>query len=299
MTRHISDVQLRWADMDALRHVNNVVYLRYLQEARVDMLFVHAARHGAEDLASGVVVSRHELTYRAPLRFRPSPVRVETWVRDVRAASFTLGYEIVDVDPITGERTVYVVATSTLVPYDLGSGRPRRVRDAERAVLETYLEPAGPTPRGATHTADHATSPTGDGEPHKLHYPCDVRFDDLDSYGHVNNVTFAEYLQEARIDFAHRHLAGIGDLSRGTVVAYQELDYLAPVPFRTEPLDVTAWVTRIGRSSFDLGYEIGADDTIVARGSTTLVAWDAAAGATRVLADDERAALGTFRGVPV
>jgi acyl-CoA thioester hydrolase len=113
--------------MDALGHVNNVVYLRYLQEARVDMLFVHAPRHGAEHLARGVVVSRHEIGYRAPLRFRPQPVRVETWVRRVDAASFALG-------------------SSVLVPYDLDKGRLRRVAAQERAVLESFHEVGGPEP---------------------------------------------------------------------------------------------------------------------------------------------------------
>lgn len=282
--------------MDAFQHVNNVVYLRYLQEARVDMLFVHAARHGAETLASGVVVSRHELAYTAPLRFRPGPVRVETWVREVRPASFTLGYEIVDIDPATGDRTVYVVATSTLVPYDLDSARPRRIRDTERVVLEAYIEPDGPTPRGSSTRADRDASEPGDDGLPTFTYPCYVRFDDLDSYGHVNNVTFAEYLQEARIDFAHRYLAGVGDLSTGFVVAYQALDYLVPVPFRTDPLDVAIHVTRVGQSSFDIGYEIGADDAVVARGSTTLVAWDVADNAARPLYTEERTVLDKVRG---
>ncbi|MGH8824955.1 MAG: acyl-CoA thioesterase [Jiangellaceae bacterium] len=145
MPRHVTHVPLRWADMDALGHVNNVVYLRYLQEARVDMLFVHAPRHGAEHLARGVVVSRHEIAYRAPLRFRPLPVRVETWVRRIDAASFTLGYEVLD-EVTDGSRTVYVVASSVLVPYDLDKGRLRRVGAEERAVLETFHELDGPEP---------------------------------------------------------------------------------------------------------------------------------------------------------
>ena len=77
-------------------------------------------------------------------------------------------------------------------------------------------------------------------------FECAVRFDDLDSYGHVNNVTFAEYLQEARIDFAHRHLAGALEPHEGAVVAHQSIDYVLPVPFRTEPIRVEVWVTRIG-----------------------------------------------------
>lgn len=149
MPRHVSHVPLRWADLDAFGHVNNIVYLRYLQEARVDMLFVHASAHGAEELAKGVLVSRHEIGYLAPLHFRPEPVRVETWVREIKAATFTLGYEVLDESP-SGERTVYAVATTTLVPYDLADARPRRVAVGERKVLESFLEAGGPVPGRAS-----------------------------------------------------------------------------------------------------------------------------------------------------
>jgi acyl-CoA thioester hydrolase len=151
--RHISHVQPRWSDLDAFGHVNNTVYLRYLQEARVDMLFVHAARGGAQELARGVVVRRHEISYREPIHYvrqggRPEPVRVETWVAAIRAASFDLGYEIVGVGP-DGDRTVYAVAASMLVPYELADGRLRRIKPVERAVLEGYVDMDGPTPQGA------------------------------------------------------------------------------------------------------------------------------------------------------
>lgn len=152
--RHVTHVPLRWADMDAYGHVNNVVYLRYLQEARVDMLFVHAPQQGAEQLAEGVVVARHEISYHAPLHFRTRPVRVETWVREINNSTFTLGYEVLDLDDGDGDRsiraepkrTVYAVATTVLVPYDLDEAFPRRVAPEERHVLQTFFEAAGPTP---------------------------------------------------------------------------------------------------------------------------------------------------------
>ena len=42
--RHVYECPMRWADLDMLGHVNNVVYVDYLQEARVDMLRSHAQR---------------------------------------------------------------------------------------------------------------------------------------------------------------------------------------------------------------------------------------------------------------
>ena len=140
MARHIYHCPLRWADMDSLGHVNNVVYVDYLQEARVDMLRVHAPVQGGEELAEGVVVVRHEVEFVHPLVFRFEPVRIESWVTRVRAASFTMAYEVLDVLP-DGERRTYLRARSVLTPYVFAQERPRRIAPAEREVLERFLEP--------------------------------------------------------------------------------------------------------------------------------------------------------------
>jgi acyl-CoA thioester hydrolase len=126
--------------MDSLGHVNNVTYVDYLQEARVDMLRVHAPASGGEQLAEGVVVVRHEVEFVAPLVFRAEPVPIESWVTNIRAASFTMAYEILDELP-GGERRVYTRARTLLTPYVFADERPRRIRDEERAVLTRFLEP--------------------------------------------------------------------------------------------------------------------------------------------------------------
>jgi acyl-CoA thioester hydrolase len=148
VARHIYHCPLRWADIDQLGHVNNVVYVDYLQEARVDMLSVHAPVSGGEQLAEGVVVVRHDVEYVAPLQFRFAPVRIETWTTAIRAASFTLAYEVLDIDD-HGERRVYCRASTVLTPYVFAEERPRRLRPEERAVLEQFFEPASDPRVGA------------------------------------------------------------------------------------------------------------------------------------------------------
>ncbi len=125
--------------MDSLGHVNNVVYVDYLQEARVDMLRVHAPVQGGEELAEGVVVVRHEVEFVRPLVFRADPVRIESWVTEVRAASFTMAYEILDELP-GGERRVYLRARSVLSPYVFTQERPRRIAAEEREVLARFAD---------------------------------------------------------------------------------------------------------------------------------------------------------------
>jgi len=134
MARHVIDLKPRWSDMDAYGHVNNVTWLEYLQEARVDMFFVHAPQRGTDKLAEGVVVARAEIDYKRPLVFRPDPVRIEMWVSRVGASAFTVDYEVLDEHP-DGSRTVYARAATVLVPVTLGDGEPRRLTEQERGVL--------------------------------------------------------------------------------------------------------------------------------------------------------------------
>ena len=51
---------MRWADLDQLGHVNNVVYVDYLQEARVDMLRVHARSQAHNREPNGAQRMREE-----------------------------------------------------------------------------------------------------------------------------------------------------------------------------------------------------------------------------------------------
>jgi acyl-CoA thioester hydrolase len=122
--------------MDAFGHVNNVVFLRYLEEARIDFTFTNAGEAGEKAFSEGSVVARHEVDYLRPLVYRPEPVTIETWLTKLGNASFTVAYEIKD------EETVYVRASTIVVPYDLAAARPRRLTPGERAFLFDYLETA-------------------------------------------------------------------------------------------------------------------------------------------------------------
>lgn len=139
VARHVFPLKPRWSDLDAFGHVNNVTWLEYLQEARVDMLFVHAPQRGAEALAAGVVVVRAEIDYRRPMGFRQEPYPIEMWVTKIGGASFTIGYEIADVDD-AGDRVVYGQAATVLTAVDPATGRPRRLNQGERDVLGWFTE---------------------------------------------------------------------------------------------------------------------------------------------------------------
>ncbi|MDQ3480355.1 MAG: acyl-CoA thioesterase [Actinomycetota bacterium] len=103
-------------------------------------------------------------------------------------------------------------------------------------------------------------------------YDAHVRFSDVDVYGHVNNVKYFEYYQEARLGFLSSLGGGEGDFA--LVVARVAVDYRRPILFRTEPYAVDTWVVRVGRSSFTLGSEIRDGSEVLSRAETVLVTFD-------------------------
>ena len=67
MRRYVTQVRVRWSDLDAFRHVNNAKTVTLLEEARVDWLFSEAARHGVNRLTEGIVVAKLEIEYKRPI----------------------------------------------------------------------------------------------------------------------------------------------------------------------------------------------------------------------------------------
>ncbi|MET8148236.1 acyl-CoA thioesterase [Actinoplanes sp. NPDC049668] len=133
MTRFVYDVAVRWSDMDAYGHVNNSRFLTLYEEARVAMFFVGARAQGLTSFEDGIVISRHEVDYLRPVDYGDA-VRIEMWVSRLRAASFTVSYELFD-DGVLASR-----ASSVCVPYNLAEQFPRRLSGPERDFLKPYLE---------------------------------------------------------------------------------------------------------------------------------------------------------------
>ena len=132
--RHHFRCAMRWGDMDAYGHVNNVVYLSYLEEARVDMLFTLGSDQGTKAMSDGVLVAKHEIEYKRPLIYHPRGVDIELCVGVIKAASFEIRYEVHD------DTVLFARAASILVPYDLEAERPRRLTTEERGFLEQYVD---------------------------------------------------------------------------------------------------------------------------------------------------------------
>lgn len=134
-----------------------------------------------------------------------------------------------------------------------------------------------------------------------------IRFGDIDSYNHVNNVFFLQYLEYARIQLSYVELPHGGTFQDlvgtelFTLVGRNEIEYLAPISFRPEPIFVNIWVTHIGGSSYDFGYTVTELDSsiIYAQAATSMVLVSGTTGRPVQLSDAQRRALETWRGDPV
>jgi acyl-CoA thioester hydrolase len=129
--RFVYDVALRWSDMDAYGHVNNARFLTIFEEARVALFFTGARDRGLGSFEEGIVIARHEVDYLRPVDYG-HPVRIEMWISQLRAAAFTVSYEMYDEDVLASR------AKSVCVPYNLEQGYPRRLTEVERDFLKPY-----------------------------------------------------------------------------------------------------------------------------------------------------------------
>ena len=134
MSRHVYPCHVRFSDVDIYRHVNNVKYFEYYQEAR--LAFLDSLGRKEADGGFAVVVARIQVDYRRPILFRTEPYLIETWIKHVGGSSYTLGSEIKD-----GEQ-VLSSAEAVVVGFDRGAQRSRRLTDDERRRLRSALEEA-------------------------------------------------------------------------------------------------------------------------------------------------------------
>jgi acyl-CoA thioester hydrolase len=245
---------MRWGDMDAQGHVNNAAYVDYLQEARVSFL-VSGPPVLHQLLDSGTLVVSHQLEYLRPIIFSERPLTINLWVDAIGGSRFTIGYQLYDGNNLAAR------ARTGIAPFDLARNGLRRLTAEERHLLVRALapaEPLRPLPRVGALRNDHR-------------YPLMVRWSDLDSYGHVNNVKYYDYIQEARIHLINSTVGW--EPEAVWMVVRQDLEYRKPIDFRTEPYEVGTAVVAFGSRSFTLAAEIRdpASKTVFATARTVLV----------------------------
>lgn len=104
--------------------------------------------------------------------------------------------------------------------------------------------------------------------------PIEIRFSDLDAYGHVNNALFFTYLETARIKLFQQHFGAFLDNELMFLVVRAECDYRLPIELN-DPLQISVYTDQVRHSSFDFSYRMydGAGK-VFAEAKTVMVCYD-------------------------
>jgi acyl-CoA thioester hydrolase len=120
-------VPIRWGDMDALGHVNNTVYFRYMEQARIEWLVAQRPQ-GAPYGDEGPVVINASCTFLEPLVY-PGDVEVRMYLGEPGRTSVGSFYDICK----EGRR--YAEGAAKIVWIETASGRPKPLPERIAAPL--------------------------------------------------------------------------------------------------------------------------------------------------------------------
>lgn len=160
-------LDLRWGDMDAYGHVNNVTQVKLLEEARVRAFGSPTASRDAQvttgptgadthlfgqefppvfreaSVDTNILVHSHAIEYRKPIPYREGPIAIDVVISAVSPVLITVGYVILEPD----ETTVYSVAETDVVFVDPLTDRARRLREDELAAFAAVVSDPVPLKR--------------------------------------------------------------------------------------------------------------------------------------------------------
>ena len=125
---HEKEIEIRWRDLDSFDHVNHVVFLTYLEEARDEWLGRVLEN---PSLVWGYVIARVEVDYRRELTLEDDVVVARCSLERLGTKSVTTSEAVL----IRSGETA-AEAKAVLVARDEATGRSRVISDGERAAFE-------------------------------------------------------------------------------------------------------------------------------------------------------------------
>ncbi|MCC7325404.1 MAG: acyl-CoA thioesterase [Burkholderiales bacterium] len=125
---HTSVQAMRWGDMDALGHVNNTVYFRYMEQARMEWLFAQTRSGSGYDDGRGPVIVNASCNFLLPLVY-PGDVEVRMYLGSPGRSSVGSYYDVI------ADGKKYADGAAKIVWIDVGTGRPTPLPESIAAPL--------------------------------------------------------------------------------------------------------------------------------------------------------------------
>jgi acyl-CoA thioester hydrolase len=127
---HTERIALRWGDMDAMGHVNNTVYFRFMEQARIGWFDALVPRESAWK-STGIVIASTSCSFRRPMTY-PGTVEVKVFSGRPGGSSVTTYYELrVDAEPAP-----YAEGEAVVVFIDMEKQKPIRIPEELRRRLQ-------------------------------------------------------------------------------------------------------------------------------------------------------------------
>lgn len=126
---HVTKIPIRWGDMDAYGHVNNTIYFRYMEQARVEWLETMAIQ--VLPLGDAPVIINASCTFLVPMTY-PGTVEVRTYSGHLGRSSIATYVEM----RLEGDDTLYAEGAAKIVWMNTANGKSVPLPEAVRAALE-------------------------------------------------------------------------------------------------------------------------------------------------------------------
>jgi acyl-CoA thioester hydrolase len=126
---HIERIAVRWGDLDAMGHVNNTIYFRYMEQARIGWFDALVPEEEAWK-STGIVIANASCNFKRPINY-PGTVEVKVYIGALGGSSVPTFYELL----VSENKTPYADGEATVVFIDMKSQRATRIPDDIRARL--------------------------------------------------------------------------------------------------------------------------------------------------------------------
>ena len=124
---HVERIPIRWGDMDAMGHVNNTVYFRFMEQARISW-FDALVPDGEAWKSTGIVIANASCNFKRAMTY-PGTVEVKVYTGPPGGSSVATHYEML----IDGE--LYADGAATVVFVDMQAQKPVRIPVRIRSLL--------------------------------------------------------------------------------------------------------------------------------------------------------------------
>jgi acyl-CoA thioester hydrolase len=129
---HVERIPIRWGDMDAMGHVNNTVYFRYMEQARIGWFDALVPQAEAWNTA-GIVIANASCNFKRPINY-PGTVEVRLLAGAPGGSSVPTFYEL------KVDNELYADGAATVVFIDMRTQKPVRIPEAIRDLLKEGIK---------------------------------------------------------------------------------------------------------------------------------------------------------------